>query len=121
MKKRLSINDIFIKIQAAALKNEVNLTYTNKMVFIKLIDYAEENDSIDYPVWTRFNVKTSVLAKYCSVSPRIITESLRKLNQCGIIKYIVQHPNPSVVTLYKKYYEDSTTDGRTLKERRDKK
>ena len=104
MSKRASVNDILIRIQAIATENGIKLTYTNMTVYLKLIDYAEENSEKDLPVWTRFSVKTLVLAEYCSVSPRIITETLKKLHNCGIIRYSVKHPYPSVVTLYKKYY-----------------
>lgn len=105
MTKRASVNDILIRIQAVASKKEVKLTYTNKMVYLKLIDFAEENSTMDFPVWIRCQIKTIELARYCSVSPRIITETLRRLHQCGIIKYTVKHPYPSVIQLYKTYYE----------------
>lgn len=104
MNKRASVNDILIHIQAVAVEHNINLTYTNKMIFLKLIDFVEENSSADLPLWIRCNITTLALANYCSVSPRMITDTLHKLDECHIIKYIARKKNSSVVTIYKKYY-----------------
>lgn len=109
MNEKTSVNDILIRIQAAAREHDINLTYTNMKVYLRLLDYAEEyKNSIETVSdfhGIRFDVTTLVLARYCSVAPQTITESLRKLKDCGIITYITNKPNPSTVKLYKRYYE----------------
>lgn len=109
MSGKTSVNDILIRIQAAARKQDVNLTYTNMRVYLKLLDYAKEyKDTIEVINdfhGMRFDITTLVLANYCSVAPRTITESLRKLKDCGIIEYTIKKPLPSTVKLYRRYYE----------------
>lgn len=105
MSKKMPVNDIMAKIQAIANENGVKLSYTNKMVYLKMIEYAENNSIVDYSVWTRIEVTTVSLSEICQVSKTIITETLHKLEKCGIIKYKRRHPNSSVLTLYKKYYQ----------------
>lgn len=107
MKERISVNDILTRVQAAAKQNGVSLTYTNNRVYLQLLEYVKDNSGIVIHdvKGIRFHVTTHELAQYCSVSPRIITESLRKFNKCGIIKYTTNRPNPSVVLLYKQFFE----------------
>lgn len=109
MSDKTSVNDILIRIQAAAREHDINLTYTNMRVYLRLLDYAKEyKDSMEIISdfhGIRFDVTTLVLARYCSVAPRTITESLHKLKDCGIIKYKIHKPNPSTLTLYRRYYE----------------
>lgn len=109
MSEQIDVNDILARVQATARENGVNLTYTNCSVYLKLLDYAEENSNIvtHYVDAIRINITTMGLAKYIgSTSPRIITESLKKFSECGIIKYTVNKPNPSTVVLYKRFFED---------------
>lgn len=107
MKEKVHVNDILTRVQAAAKQNGVNLTYTNNKVYLALLNYAKDkNDEvINGAKGIRFHVTTHEFAKYCSVSPRIVTESLRKFSDCGVIKYTTNRPYPSVVTLYKYFYE----------------
>lgn len=109
MIEKTSVNDILIRIQAAAREHDINLTYTNMKVYLKLLDYAKDYrqsiEVIEDFHGMRFDVTTHVLARYCSVAPRTITESLHKLKDCGIISYTTNKPNPSTVKLYKRYYE----------------
>lgn len=107
MNENISVNDIFTKLQATARQHGISLTYTNMQVYLKLCEYAEESSvsAISGINGVRFNVTVAELAAYCSVSPRIITVTLRKLNDCGVIKYTTNKPYPSVVTLFKQYCE----------------
>lgn len=105
MSKKMSINDIMMTVQTVANENGEELSYTNKMTYLKMIEYAEKYSAKDCPVWISFEVTTVGFAKYCQVSQRMVTETLRKLDACGVLRYRVKHPHPSIVTLYKKYYE----------------
>lgn len=107
MINKLPINDILIRIQAVAKENGVNLTYVGMKVYLKLLEYAEDEMSgaQEEPKGVRFYLTTHAFARYCSVSPRTVTDTLRKLKQCGIIKYTVQTPGPSVIVLYNDFYQ----------------
>lgn len=106
---KVCVNDILTKIQAVAQKKGIRLTYTNMRVYLKLVEYAEENKDTDtvvnYLNSVRFNITTAGFAEYCSVAPRMVTDTLNKLKECGVIKYTTNAPNPSVVMLMKRYYE----------------
>lgn len=106
---KVCVNDILTKIQAVAQKKGIRLTYTNMRVYLKLIEYVEENKNTDVVVnyynSFRFNLTTAEFAKYCSVAPRMVTDTLNKLNKCGVIKYTTNVPNPSVVILMKRYFK----------------
>ena len=109
MSEQIDVNEILARIQETAREHGVNLTYTNCSVYLKLLDYAEENSNIvtQYVDAIRINITTMGLAKYIgSISPRIITDSLKKFSECGIIKYTVNKPNPSTVVLYRRFFED---------------
>lgn len=107
MIERASVDKILTRIQEAARENGIGFTYTNNRVYLAILDYVKDTSGVvlNGKNEIRFNVTTLELAEYCSVSPRIITESLRKFHKCGIIKYITNHPNPSVIMLYKRFYE----------------
>lgn len=106
--REFNVNDILAKIQTVSQEKGIRLTYTNMMVYLKLIEYAKKNESaaVNYYNSVRFSVTTVGLAKYCSVAPRMITDTLNKLSECGIIKYKINKPKPSIVTLLKCFYED---------------
>lgn len=107
MNDNISVNEIFTKLQSAAKEHGLNLTYTNMKVYLKLLEYAEESEvgAIRGRSGVRFNVTVTKLAAYCSVSPRIVTETLRTLNSCGVIKYVTNKPDPSIVTLIQRFDE----------------
>lgn len=110
MSEKISVNEILLRLQTAAKENDISLTYTNNLVYLKLLEYAQENkEKHDVVVsgarGVRFEITTFGFAEYCGVSPRIVTESLSKFSKCGIIKYTTAKPRPSVVMLYKQFYE----------------
>lgn len=99
-----SMNEILMALQVEATANGVNLTYTNKMVYLKLIELAEAKAEEDYSVWVRFYATNAELVKYCNAAPRMITDSIRKLEACGVLKYKVNSPKPTAFTLVKRYF-----------------
>ena len=102
---KCSVNEILTRLQIAAKKNATRLTFSNSKVYLKMLDFACDSiNSITSSKGVRFNCTTLELAEYCSVSPRIITESLHKFAKCGIIKYTINTPNPSIVLMYKEFY-----------------
>lgn len=107
MIEKISVNDILIRIQTAAKEHDVNLTYVGMKVYLKLLEYAEDgiSEAQEEPKGVRFYLTTHSFARYCSVSPRTVTDTLRKLKECGIIKYTVQTPGPSVIVLYNQFYK----------------
>lgn len=107
MNENISVNEIFTKLQTVAKAHGLSLTYTNMKVYLKLLEYSEESDvgAIRGRSGVRFNVTVTKLAAYCSVSPRIVTETLRTLNSCGVIKYVKNTPDPSVITLIQRFDE----------------
>lgn len=107
----INVNDILAKVQAEARKKGEALTYTNMRVYLKLIEYAKENCNkdtvVDYRNGIKFNLTTAGFSKYCDVAPRMITDTLNKLNECGVIKYTINKPKPSVVILFKNFFEQN--------------
>ena len=110
--EKISVIDFFMEIQAVASEKGVNLTHSNKRVYLSLLDFADKfpQETIKTNKGIRFNSTTAKLAEFCSVSPRIVTESLSKLNKCGIIRYTTNKPHPSIIFLdkafYKKFYKE---------------
>lgn len=88
-----------MEIQAVASEKGVNLTHSNKRVYLSLLDFADKfpQETIKTNKGIRFNSTTAKLAEFCSVSPRIVTESLSKLNKCGVIRYTTNKPHPSII------------------------
>ena len=107
MSGKISVNDVLINIQTAAKKHGVRLTYSNSKVYLKMLEYTGQSEcsSIEDSKGVRFNSTTLDLAEFCEVSPRIITETLRKFVECGLIKYTVNHPNPSTILMYRQFFE----------------
>ena len=107
MRKKPSINEILERVHSAADENGVEITFANSRVYLQLLEYVQEPkaDVLQEPMGVRFRATTVELAEYCSVSARIITDSLRKFNKCGVIKYTPNRPNPAIVKLYKRFYE----------------
>lgn len=109
------VNGIIEKLQAAAKKHGVALTFTNMRVYFKLLEYVEESmDEKNEEAMedkkilktfkgVRFEMTTVSFARKFNVAPSLITDTLRKLNTCGVIKYIINSPNPSVIEMYDEY------------------
>lgn len=100
-----NLNDVLVRINQVATEKSVKLSYSNSMVYFKLIEWMERQehkgeDSRE----VRFYITTAELAEFCSLSPTVITDSLRKLKKCGVINYVTRNPKPSVVTLYKRFW-----------------
>lgn len=106
MRNICSVNEILTRLQAAAKEKNIKMTFSNSKVYLKMLDFAcDSQNSITSNKGVRFSCTTLELAEYCSVSARIVAESLHKFAKCGIIKYTVNTPNPSVVMMYKEFYE----------------
>lgn len=103
-----SVNDILTRIQAAAKEAGVNLTFTNSRVYLSLLNYVKENgDKVrNDSRGVRFNTTVGEFAKYSGISVRMVNETLRKLDTCGVLQYTIIKPFPSVVILFKQYYEE---------------
>lgn len=78
-------NDIIEKLQSTAINKGVNLTYTHKLFFLKLLDYAKEHGE-SCPEGMQILVSVSNLSKKLSISPRMVTQSLQVFRECGIIQ-----------------------------------
>ena len=107
MSKRPSADDILKRVHNKAQDSGINLTFTNLRVYLGLLDYAKKHKKLVVKSvhGFRFNATTFELAEYCAVSPRMITDSLQKYKACGVIKYEIYKPKPSVITLCKEFYE----------------
>lgn len=105
MKKEISVNERLQLVQSAAKAAGVNLTLTNMKIYFKLLDFAKEagDRALVDASGIRFEATTQELTKYCSCSPRMITDTLRKLRDCGVIKYMINTPKPSIITIFDKY------------------
>ena len=103
-----SLNDVLVRIRQVATENGVKMSYSNSMVYFKMIEWTEQHKelTVEDSRGVRFAITTAELAEFCSLSPTVITDSLRKLSKCGVIKYMTNAPKPSVVTLYKSFWVD---------------
>lgn len=107
MSKKLSADDILKRVLEQAQAHGIRLTFTNMRVYLRLLEYTKEHKKLVVKSihGVRFNATTFELAEYCAVSPRMITDSLRKFKDCGVIRYEIHKPKPSVITLLKDFYE----------------
>ena len=101
-----NLNDVLVRIRQAATEKGIKLSYSNSMVYFKLIEWTEQHKelTVEDGRGIRFSITTAELAEFCSLSPTVITDSLRKLSKCGVIKYMTKTPKPSVVTLIKSFW-----------------
>ena len=107
MNDNVSVNDILSNVQAAAYQAGLSLTYTNMKIFFKMIDYIHDIKNKDRVIFdhngARFNFTTNTFANYCSVSPRMVTDTISKLQICGVIEYTIKKPKPSVIKVLKDF------------------
>lgn len=106
MSSDFNMNEVLVRIRQAASDCGVKLSFSNSMVYFKMIEWTEQfkEMTVEDSRGVRFAITTAELAEYCSLSPTVITDSLRKLSSCGIIKYKTNKPKPSVVTLHKSFW-----------------
>lgn len=101
-------NELIEDLQYAAASKGINLTYTHKLFFLKLLDYARENG--DYcPEGIKILMSIEDLSKCLSISSRMVSQSLKIFKDCGIILRCENKktfPRSTNVTILKKeYYE----------------
>jgi len=82
--ERISNNDLFKRLQKAANEHEVTLTYSSKIFYIRVLDYAltygedtENGVSIDLPV--------KKMAEMADISDRMAEKALKSLSESGVI------------------------------------
>ncbi|MBR6004591.1 MAG: hypothetical protein IK068_07720 [Lachnospiraceae bacterium] len=81
---RITNNELFKRIQKVASEQEVSLTYSAKVFYIRILDYAlthgedvENGKSIDLPV--------RKMAEIAEVSDRMAETALKALSESGVI------------------------------------
>lgn len=78
-------NEIIERLQSTAVSQGVNLTYTHKVFFLKLLDYAKIHGE-RCPEGMQVLMSVSNLSEKLSISPRMVTQSLQVFRKCGIIQ-----------------------------------
>jgi len=107
MSDNLKINEILERIHSAAGEAGVELTFVHSKVYLQLLEYSKEPyvKALENGQGVRFYVAPREFAKYCSVSARLVFDSLQKFDKCGVIQYTPSRRSKTVVKLYKKFYE----------------
>lgn len=101
-------NEIIGLLQAAANEKGINLTYTHKLFFIKLLGYAQKYGE-HCPEGIMVRVSGQDLAKYLSISRRMVAQSLNAFVSCDVIlrregeKTFPRSTNATIIR--KEYYE----------------
>lgn len=101
-------NEIIENLQSTAANKGVNLTYTHKLFFLKLLNYACKYGYV-CPEGIKVFMSVADLSKYLSVSRRMVSQSLKVFTDCDIILRCEGEktfPRSTNITILKKeYYE----------------
>lgn len=107
-------NEIIETIQAAAGEKGINLTYTHKLFFVKLLTYACKYGQ-NCPEGIMVIMPIKDLAEHLSISSRMVSQSLKVLCDCGIImRYMGEKSFPRGIsrTIIKKEYYETGEEGK---------
>ena len=78
---------ILINLNKIAQQKEINLTYTHKAFFIRLLKYAMEN-GVESDEGYTIDKTGKELAKLLDTSFRMVTQSIQVLTKIGVIERI---------------------------------
>lgn len=102
--ERLTNNDLFKRLQKAANDNNVTLTYTSKVFYIRNLDYAlahgedtKEGKSIDLTVKN--------MAEMANISVRMAEKALKALSESGVILRNKISTKLAITVFIRSFYE----------------
>lgn len=101
--------EILERLNLAAKETGVVLTYTHKLFFLRLLNFcASEGREINNGL--EVTKSTKQLSVALDISPRAVTQSLKRLLDCGAIqRHAGEKPFPScyayVTTINSKFYK----------------
>ena len=82
--KRITNNDLFKRLQKAANDHEVTLTYSSKIFYIRILDYAlTHGKDLDEGISVDLSVKK--MAEMADISDRMAEKALKSLSESGVI------------------------------------
>ena len=94
--------EILIRLNEAAQKADVILTYTHKLFFMRLLNYIIDNGCKNYTI--TFSI--TELSKTLNQPTRTIVQCLSRLTACGAI---IREPASDLLFPNKPYYRAYTT------------
>ena len=102
--KRISNNDLFKRLQKAASEHDVTLSYSAKLFYIRILDYAlthgedtEDGMSIDLPV--------KKMAEMAELSDRMAEKALKFLSESGVILRNKISTRLAITVFVRSFYE----------------
>lgn len=107
MSKKLTEKELLFMLSAEAEKSGVNLTYTHRIFFLRLLEYAERN-GVEEADGFRVALSVAELSRVLDISLRTTTQSLNRLAACGALQRITERKtyprSPTVTFIEKKYF-----------------
>lgn len=82
--ERLSNNDLFKLLQKTAIEHNVTLTYSSKIFYIRILDYAITHGE-DTESGKEIDLSVSKMAELSNLSNRMAEKALKALSESGVI------------------------------------
>lgn len=103
MGNEINVNEILLRVQERAQAAGVTLTFDNLQLYMTLLNFPQEcpQEVAEGIKEYRFWVTGKSLVEQSGLSRSVVYDSLQKLSQCGLIKYVSGGKRPSMVYLYK--------------------
>lgn len=103
MGSNVNVNEIILRVQKRAQTAGVSLTFENIQLYITLVEFSLScpQEVAENMKEYRFLVTGKSLVEKSGLSRGVVYDSLQKLSQCGLIKYVSGGKRPSMVYLYK--------------------
>lgn len=81
---RLTDNEIFERLQSTAGKCGIRLTYTHKLFYLRLLEYASMYGSVR-PEGLEISLSVNEMSSCLSITKRMVIQSLRAFVDCGVL------------------------------------
>lgn len=106
---RLTDNEIFERLQSTAGDCNIRLTYTHKLFYIRLLEYAITHGASCLE-GLKISLSVNEMSSCLSISKRMVIQSLRVFSDCGILLRYRRNTFPAnacVTILKQEFYERS--------------
>lgn len=81
-----TVNEIFMKLSALAIKSNVDLKYSNKMFFVDLLRLLDSSGIYDSDRDMRYvELPVSYFCKNFKLSNHVVQSSISLLEECGLL------------------------------------
>jgi hypothetical protein len=104
---RLTDNEIFEKLQSTAGNCKIRLTYTQKLFYIRLLEYADKYGT-SCPEGLKISLSVNEMSSCLSITKRMVIQSLRVFIDCGVLLRYRRNTFPAnacVTILKHEFYE----------------